>query len=44
MWVRARVRARVEGYRRGLSLEDCVVVGVRVRVRMRGEGEGEGEM
>ena len=26
VWVRARVRARVEGYRPGLSFEDCVVV------------------
>jgi len=31
VWVRAKGRVRVEGYRRGLSFEDCVV-GVRVGV------------
>ena len=36
MRVRVRVRVRGEGYRRGLSFEDCVVVA-------GGEGEGEGE-
>ena len=34
VWARARVRSRVDDYRRGLSFEDCVV-GV-------GWGEGEG--
>ena len=47
VWVRARVRARVEGCRRGLSVEDCVVVGGGIEYSIvlvsEGEGEGEGE-